>query len=86
MRSILLVLPLVAATAACDTPQQTAFAGAATGAAIGAAVADGGDELQGAALGGAAGLAAGALIGEANKPGDCYYRDAYGRRYVAPCR
>ena len=28
----------------------------------------------------------GALIGNANEPGRCIYRDRYGRRYEAPCR
>ena len=28
---------------------------------------------------------AGALIGNASEPGQCYYRDRYGRRYIAAC-
>lgn len=86
MRTYLLFLPLLAVTAACQTPQQTAFAGAATGAAVGALAADDGDELKGAALGGAIGLAAGALIGQSQQqPGMCLYRDRYGQEYTAAC-
>ncbi|MEZ5886155.1 MAG: glycine zipper domain-containing protein [Paracoccaceae bacterium] len=85
MRKCLLVLPLFAALSACQTPEQTAMAGAATGAALGAVVADDGDELKGAVLGGAVGLAAGALIGQAQQPGMCIYRDRYGRQYTAAC-
>jgi hypothetical protein len=25
------------------------------------------------------------LIGNASEPGQCYYRDRYGRRYIAAC-
>jgi hypothetical protein len=39
----------------------------------------------GAAVGGAIGGVAGALIGNANEPGRCIYRDRYGRRYTASC-
>lgn len=85
MSKFLYLLPLVSLVAACETPQQTAFSGAATGAAIGAAVSDDGDKVKGAALGGAAGLVAGSLIGQASTPGQCVYSDAYGRRFVAPC-
>ena len=36
-------------------------------------------------LGGAVGAVAGALIGRANEPGDCYYRDRRGNRYIDRC-
>jgi hypothetical protein len=87
MKKILLVLPLTASVAACQmTPEnQSAVSGGVAGAAIGAAVSDDGDRLEGAALGAAVGTAAGALIGAANQPGQCRYRDAYGREYIAPC-
>lgn len=85
MPKFIYVLPFVFGVAACETPQQTAFAGAATGAALGAAASKDGNKVQGAALGGAVGLVAGSLIGKANTPGQCVYRDAYGRQYVAAC-
>ncbi|WP_284165115.1 YMGG-like glycine zipper-containing protein [Frigidibacter sp. SD6-1] len=85
MRRYFLLLPVLAALTACQTPEQTAMAGAATGAAIGAVAADDGDELKGAMLGGAVGLAAGALIGQTRQPGMCLYRDRYGREYTAAC-
>ncbi|KFE33972.1 glycine zipper 2TM domain-containing protein [Thioclava atlantica] len=87
MKKILLVLPLAASVAACQmTPQdQAAATGGVAGAALGAAVSKDGDRLEGAALGAAAGTVAGALIGKASQPGQCRYRDAYGREYIAPC-
>ncbi|MSU91450.1 glycine zipper 2TM domain-containing protein [Rhodobacteraceae bacterium 2CG4] len=69
--------------AACETTEQSAAAGGLTGAAIGATIAD--DDLKGAVIGGAIGAAAGTLVSEANQPGDCIYRDSYGREYVADC-
>lgn len=85
MKTFTLMIPLVAFTAACGTPEQSAMAGAVTGAALGAAVSDSDDREKGALIGAAAGLTAGVLIGNSSKPGDCIYRDAYGRRYIAPC-
>jgi len=42
--------------------------------------------VRGAAVGAAIGGAAGAVIGNvAGRPGQCYYRDRYGRQYVANC-
>lgn len=68
---------------ACDTTGQSAAAGGLTGAAVGATVAD--DDVKGAVIGGAIGAAAGTLISEAQKPGDCVYRDSAGREYIATC-
>lgn len=85
-------LALVGALAGCDTMgpmwststnQQTA-AGAAAGAAIGALASDD-DPLKGALIGGTVGAVAGTLIGRAQTPGDCVYRDGTGRQYVARC-
>ena len=86
MRKLYLMLPaaFVLALSACQTPEQTAMAGAAAGAAIGATVADDGDELQGAVIGGVAGAAAGSLIGRTST-GQCVYRRADGTRFVAAC-
>lgn len=77
----LLILPL----AACQTPEQNAAAGALAGAAVGAAVSSDSDRTKGALIGAAVGVAASTLIGPANAPGQCYYRDAYGNRYIAAC-
>ena len=38
-----------------------------------------------ALIGGAVGALADALIGRANEPGDCVYRDRYRRRYIDRC-
>lgn len=86
MKKLFLMLPVgfVMALSACQTPEQTALAGAAAGAAIGATVADDGDELQGAVIGGVAGAAAGTLLGQTND-GRCVYRRADGTRFIAAC-
>ncbi len=67
---------------ACTTTEQGAAAGTVAGAAIGGATTG---TVEGAIVGGAIGAATGALIGRANDPGQCYYRDRYGRRYIAAC-
>lgn len=87
MKKAILMLPVAAVLAACETTggDRSTLTGAAAGAAIGAAVADDDNRLEGAVIGGAAGAAAGNLIGRANSPGDCVYRDQFGNRYVAEC-
>ena len=91
MRKSILAITLAstAALGACaSNPQvaQDAAIGAAGGAAIGAVV-PGVSVLQGAAVGAAIGGVSGALIGRvAEQPGQCYYRDRYGRRYIDDCR
>lgn len=72
-------------TASTNTQQNAALTGAVTGAALGAAVSKGNDRVKGALIGGAVGAAAGTLIGQAQTPGDCVYRDSYGRTLIAPC-
>lgn len=85
MNKMIMVIPALALTAACQTSDnQSAVTGAAAGAALGAAINDD-DRVEGALIGGAAGAVAGSLIGKANQPGDCVYQDRYGRRYVADC-
>ncbi|CAN7439538.1 YMGG-like Gly-zipper [Rhizobium tibeticum] len=80
--SILLLLAGVT-IAGCTPTEQGAGIGAASGAVIGG-VATG--NVRGAAVGAAIGGVAGAVIGNvAGQPGQCYYRDRYGRRYVAAC-
>lgn len=87
MGKAILFVPILAITAACQTTtaDRSTLTGAAAGAVLGAAVADDDDRLEGAVIGGAAGAIAGNLIGKANTPGDCVYRDQYGNRYVADC-
>lgn len=70
------------ALAGCTPTEEGAVLGAIGGGAVGAAIGD----TEGALVGAAVGGAAGALIGRASeRPGQCYYRDRYGRRYIASC-
>lgn len=85
MRVMILVSAVAAtvALAGCSQTERGAAFGGATGAAVGA-IATG--TPQGAIVGGAIGAAGGALIGAvAERPGQCYYRDRYGRRYIDDC-
>jgi hypothetical protein len=84
MKTVILALSVLSLCAACTMADQKTAAAGATGAVIGAAVSDD-NRLAGAALGAAAGVAAWTLLGPAEKPGDCLYRDAQGRRVIAPC-
>ncbi len=69
--------------AGCTATEQGAGIGAGTGAVIGG-LATG--NVRGAAVGAAIGGVSGALIGSvAEQPGQCYYRDRYGRRYIDRC-
>ena len=83
MRNALLALIVLVPLTACSQTEKGAAIGGLGGAAVGAAVASPGNTAEGALVGGAVG--AGALIGAANEPGDCYYRDRSGRRYIARC-
>lgn len=86
MKTYMLVLPVLALSlSACQTADQNAALGAVTGAAVGAAVSSDDDRTQGALIGAAVGVAASTLIGPTNRPGQCYYRDAQGRRFIAAC-
>lgn len=81
-----LLLPIAALSlAACQTTDQNAALGALGGAAVGAAVSSDEDRTQGALIGAAVGVAASTLIGPATTQGRCYYRDQYGRRFIANC-
>ena len=80
-KAIALVL-VALSVASCTQTEKGAAIGAGTGAVIGG-VATG--NVRGAAVGAAVGGVAGALIGNANEPGRCLYRDRYGRRYEAAC-
>lgn len=83
MKPLALVLPVTMALGACQGTDPT-MAGAVGGAAVGAVV-DEDEPIRGAVIGTAAGAALGSLIGRADTPGDCVYRDQYGNRYIAPC-
>lgn len=79
-----IVLVLVGLSiASCTQTEKGAAIGAASGAIIGGAISG---DVRGAAIGAAAGGIGGALIGSvADQPGQCYYRDRYGRRYISDC-
>jgi hypothetical protein len=83
MKKIMLLMALLVPLAACSQTEKGAAVGGLGGAAIGAAVAN--DPVEGAVVGGAVGAVAGALIGRANEPDRCRYRDRYGRVYIARC-
>lgn len=82
MKKIFVSIIVLLAIAGCTRTEEGAVIGAVAGGAVGAAVGDTRGAIAGAALGGVAG----ALIGRASeRPGHCYYRDGYGRRYIAEC-
>ena len=83
MTKFLLVLPLLALVAACDTLQEQQLSGTAGGAVIGALVTPN-DPLQGALIGGVVGLAAGTLLGR-TASGECVYQRQDGSRFIGPC-
>jgi predicted small secreted protein len=84
MKKILVLALVGLSIASCTPTQQGAGIGAASGAIIGGAVTG---NVRGAAVGAAIGGVSGALIGRvAEQPGQCYYRDQYGRRYIDDCR
>ena len=83
MKKMILITCIGLSLAACTATERGAGVGAATGAVVGG-VATG--NVRGAAVGAAVGGVAGALIGNvADRPGQCYYRDQYGRRYIDRC-
>jgi outer membrane lipoprotein SlyB len=77
----LLTLPI----AACTPAEQSLAVGALGGAAVGAAVSSDDDKAKGAVVGAVVGATAATLLGPASNPGQCRYRDAYGREYIAAC-
>lgn len=82
MRNMLIAAVAVAALTGCSQTEKGAVIGGLTGAAVGGAVTG---DAGGAVIGGGIGAVAGTLIGNATEPGKCYYRDRYGRRYIANC-
>ena len=85
MNKYLLILPMVASLAACETQEQRQLTGTLAGAAIGASVSNSDDKAKGVIIGGLAGLAAGTLIGGRDSPGRCLYQRPDGTRYYASC-
>ncbi|MEH6829730.1 YMGG-like glycine zipper-containing protein [Sulfitobacter sp.] len=84
MKKLAYVIPMLAALAACDTPDGRLAATTAAGAVIGASVSGSNDKAKGAIIGGAAGLAAGTLINRQSN-GNCTYQRNDGSTYVAAC-
>lgn len=83
MKKALILAVAGLALASCTQTERGATIGAASGAIIGGAV---DNSWRGAAVGAAVGGAAGALLGAVSEqPGQCYYRDRYGRRYIDSC-
>ncbi|MDI7862507.1 YMGG-like glycine zipper-containing protein [Rhizobiaceae bacterium n13] len=83
MKKALILAFIGLAVASCTPTEKGAGIGAASGAIIGGAITG---DVRGAAVGAAIGGVSGAVIGNvAGQPGNCYYRDRYGRRYVAAC-
>ena len=65
--------------ASCTQTERGASLGAATGAVIGGVL---GNNVRSAALGAAIGGVLGAV---AAQPGQCYYKDEYGRKFIDQC-
>lgn len=83
MKKLMVLALLGLSLASCTQTEKGAGIGAASGAVIGG-LATG--NVRGAAVGGAIGGVAGAVIGNvAEQPGQCYYRDRNGRRYIDSC-
>ncbi|MCB6179692.1 YMGG-like glycine zipper-containing protein [Rhodobacter sp. Har01] len=86
MKYLGLSIPAIAlCLSACTPTEQSTAVGALGGAAIGAAVSSDDDRAKGIITGAAVGALAGSLIGPASQPGQCYYNDGYGNRYIADC-
>ena len=83
MKKALVLILIGLSAASCTQTERGAAIGAASGAVIGGAVTG---NVRGAAVGAAPETVSGAVIGNVSEqPGQCYYRDRYGRRYVDDC-
>jgi hypothetical protein len=83
MKKVLAMVVVGLTMASCTATERGAGIGAGTGAVIGG-LATG--NVRGAAVGAAIGGVSGAVIGSVSEqPGQCYYRDRYGRRYIDNC-
>jgi hypothetical protein len=81
-KAIALILVALAVTS-CTQTEKGASIGAVGGAILGGAITG---DVRGAAVGAAIGGVTGAVIGHVNEqPGQCYYRDRHGRRYIDSC-
>lgn len=83
MKKALVLLLVGLSAASCTQTERGAAIGAGAGAIIGGAVTG---NVRGAAIGAAIGGVSGAVIGNVSEqPGQCYYRDRNGRRYIDSC-
>jgi hypothetical protein len=83
MKKALMLALIGLSVAGCTQTEKGAGIGAVSGAIIGGAITG---DVRGAAVGAAIGGVSGAVIGSvADQPGQCYYRDRYGRRYIDDC-
>ncbi|MBD8555521.1 hypothetical protein IFT84_13495 [Rhizobium sp. CFBP 8762] len=84
MKKTLAFVLIALSLASCSQTEKGAGIGAASGAILGGAITG---NVRGAAVGAALGGVTGAVIGNVNEqPGQCYYRDRYGRRFIDDCR
>jgi uncharacterized membrane protein len=79
MYKVILVLLAALTAASCTQTERSTTVGAASGAIIGGIVSN---NWRGAAIGAAIGGVLGAV---AAQPGQCYYRDRWGRKYIDDC-
>ena len=83
MKKALVLLLTGLTLASCTQTEKGAAIGAGSGAVIGGLISG---DVRGAAVGAAIGGVSGAVIGNVSEqPGQCYYRDRYGRRYIDDC-
>lgn len=83
MKKIIVLALIGISVASCTQTEKGATIGATSGAIIGG-LATG--NVRGVATGALIGGAAGAILGSvADQPGQCYYRDRRGRRYIDHC-
>jgi outer membrane lipoprotein SlyB len=84
VKKLLMVLPMIAALAACETQDGTLAATTLAGAVVGSSVSGSNDRAKGAIIGAGAGLLAGTLINRQSN-GNCTYQRPDGSTYVAAC-
>ncbi len=83
MKKVIALVLVGLSIASCTNTEKGAGIGAVSGAIIGGAATG---NVRGAAVGAAIGGVSGAVIGSvADQPGQCYYRDRHGRRYIDDC-
>lgn len=83
MKKAIVFVLLGLSLASCTQTEKGASIGAVSGAVLGGAITG---NVRGAAVGAAIGGVSGALIGRVSEqPGQCYYRDRDGRRYIDRC-